>query len=139
MGGGSAGKGGKLEVSSTVRRAKGGGGNLLEIRQSIAEQTNELMRFGHTNLLAGRVYDIAKETGDTTYVEILSEEKVERSDEVDRTELLRPKEGILTFLHDGKKITMKLSKELVLAFEGIEGNSFDSKNPLLRAPARAMN
>lgn len=138
-GGGSVGKGGKLEVSSTVRRAKGGGGNLLEIRQSIAEQTNELMRFGHTNLLAREIYEAAKASGDTTYVEILSEEEVKRSDEVDRSELLRPKEGILTFLHDGKKITMKLSKELVLAFEGIEGNSFDTTNPLLRAPARVMN
>ena len=65
-----------MEVATTVRRAKGGNADIVAVEQSIAEQTMELMKAGQINLLAGKVYDAAKASGDTTYVEILEESTV---------------------------------------------------------------
>ena len=65
-----------MEVATTVRRAKGGNADIVAVEQSIAEQTMELMKAGQINLLADKVYDAAKASGDTTYVEILEESTV---------------------------------------------------------------
>ena len=65
-----------LEVSSTVKRAKGGSADILSVRESLAELTDELMRAGQITMLAGKIYEAAKASGDTTHVEILEESTV---------------------------------------------------------------
>ena len=123
-----------LSVSSTIRGAKGGGEDILDIANSIAAQTDELMRAGHINMLAGEIYDAAKASGDTTYVEILSEESVD-GEEAATDAVLRPKEGQITFYRDGKRITMKVSREILLGFDGLRKPTLDLSNPFMRASA----
>ena len=127
-----------LEIARTVKKAKGGNQDILDVASSIAEQTSELMKAGQINLLARELYEAAKASGDDTYVKILSEEAVEEMEDATSDEILRPKPGQLTFYKDGKKITMEISKELQLAFEALRDPSVDFSNPLAKAAA-AMN
>ena len=123
-----------LEISTTVKKAKGGNQDILEVASSIAQQTSELMKAGQINILAGAIYDAAKESGDNTYVEIISEEDIESDDNGDA--ILRPKQGQVTFHRDGKRITMQVSREILLGFEGLRNPSVDFSNPLMQAFAK---
>ena len=123
-----------LEISRTVRKAKGGNQDILDVASSIATQTDELMKAGHINLLARELYDAAKASGDDTYVRIISEEAV--GAEADTDAILRPKPGQLTFYRDGKKVTMEVSKEILLGFEALRSPTVDLSNPLERTMAK---
>ena len=138
-----------MAVSTTVKKAKGGSSDILDIATSIAEQTDELMRAGRINMLARALYDVAKETGDTTYVEILAEEdakdhyrvstKTDNTDSVNaegKEIINRPKGGQITFYKDGKKVTMRVSKEIELAFDGMRSPTVDFTNPLVNASSK---
>ena len=61
-----------LEVSKTVKKAKGGGQDISEFEQSIAEQTEQLLRAGRINQLANAIYESALASGDTDYVQIVN-------------------------------------------------------------------
>ena len=66
-----------LEISSTLRKAKGGGQDITEFERIIAEQTQQLLRAGRINQLANAVYESALASGDTDYVQVVSEGKTE--------------------------------------------------------------
>ena len=123
-----------LEISRTVRKAKGGNQDILDVASSIATQTDELMKAGRINQLAAKLYDAAKSSGDTSWVQILSEESV--GEEESFNDILRPKPGQLTFYRDGKKVTMEVSKEILLGFEALRSPTVDLSNPLERTMAK---
>ena len=123
-----------LEISRTVRKAKGGNQDILDVASSIATQTDELMKAGRINQLAAKLYDAAKSSGDTSWVQILSEESVGEEESFD--DILRPKPGQLTFYRDGKKVTMEVSKEILLGFEALRSPTVDLSNPLERTMAK---
>lgn len=111
-----------VEVSSTVKRMKGGKTDIIDIAQSGAEQTQSVIRWGYINQIANRICDIAERTGDVTYVEIVSEEDVKTEEIYDiplKGTELRPKENLIEFFRNGKKVTMKVSNEIFKGFEGI--------------------
>lgn len=74
-----------LEVSKTVKKAKGGGQDISEFEQSIAEQTEQLLRAGRINQLANAIYEAATASNDDTYVEIVNEPK-KNSPDIEMTE-----------------------------------------------------
>lgn len=61
-----------LEISSTLRKAKGGGQDITEFERIIAEQTQQLLRAGRINQLANAVYESALDSGDTDYVQVVN-------------------------------------------------------------------
>ena len=121
-----------IELSTTIRKAKGGNQDILEIASSIAEQTSEVIKAANIHRLTVEIYEAAKRSGDTTWVEILSEETV--SDQPDN-EVERPKSGQITFYHDGKKIVMSVAKEIELGFEALHTPTVDFTNPLAKFSA----
>ena len=123
-----------MEVSKTVRKAKGGNQDILDVSVSIAMQTDEVLKAGQINKLARALYDAAKASGDDTYVKILSEEVVgAQEDAVDA--VMRPKPGQLTFYADGKRVTLEISKELLSGFDGLRKPSVDFESPVMQALA----
>ena len=123
-----------MEVSKTVRKAKGGNQDILDVSVSIAMQTDEVLKAGQINKLARALYDAAKASGDDTYVKILSEEAVgSEEDAVDA--VMRPKPGQLTFYADGKRVTLEISKELLSGFDGLRKPSVDFESPVMQALA----
>ena len=118
-----------IELSTTIRKAKGSNLDILEIASSIAEQTSEVIKAANIHRLTVEIYEAAKRSGDTTWVDILSEETV--SDQPDN-EVERPKSGQITFYHDGKKIVMSVAKEIEIGFEALHTPTVDLSNPLMR-------
>lgn len=123
-----------MEVSKTVRKAKGGNQDILDVSVSIAMQTDEVLKAGQINKLARALYDAAKASGDDTYVKILSEEAVGSEEDAVDT-VMRPKPGQLTFYADGKRVTLEISKELLTGFDGLRKPSVDFESPVMQALA----
>lgn len=125
---------GNVEVSSTIRRAKGSGQNILSLQNSIAEQTQQLIRAANINRIATEIYETALESGDTEYVQVISKEKVKSKDyadmQADATD--RPKKNQITFYYKGEKITMAIARELFLGFEGLYKPSVDFDSVILQ-------
>lgn len=123
-----------MEVSKTVRKAKGGNQDILDVSVSIAMQTDEVLKAGQINKLARALYDAAKASGDDTYVKIVSEEVVGAQEDAVDT-VMRPKPGQLTFYADGKRVTLEISKELLTGFDGLRKPSVDFESPVMQALA----
>ena len=122
-----------VEVSSTVKSAKGGGQNILNVQNSIAEQTEELMRAGNINRIATAIYEAALASKDTEFVEIKSREKVTKiAEDAEPTVIERPKHNQITFYYKGEKITMSVSRELFIGFEGLYNPSVDPDGFILQ-------
>lgn len=127
-----------LKVKTTIKTAKGSTKNLLPPDVMIARQVMETVRAGQINKLANALYEGAQKSGDTTYIEIVSKERM--SDEaianLDPTEL-RPKNNEVVFFRDGERITMRVSKEVFAGFNAFNPE-VEIHNPLVNG-ARAIN
>jgi hypothetical protein len=128
-----------LEISSTVKRAKGGGEDVLDVFDSIALQTQELLRAGRINQLFRKIYDVATESGDNTYVEVISKEKVSRADsasmQADSIEI-RPKGNQITGFVNGEKVTLSVSDEIFTAFDNMSKPTVDPTSALGKGAQR---
>lgn len=121
---------GAMAISSTVKRAKGGGQNILRISDILAGQTTEVMRAGRLNELMNLLYpDIEEDTDSNT--DALPDEE---GDKV----LLKPTNGQVTFFRNGKAVTVKTPDGITLALEDLRTPSVDTKNPIERALAFGM-
>lgn len=110
-----------LAITSSVKRAKGGGADIIDILDAGAEQTAQTIRAARINQIAIAIAEAAETSGDNTYVEIVSREKVNRahSEESQGDVELRPKHNQITFFKDGEKVTMNVSNEIFKGFEGL--------------------
>ena len=127
-----------LKVKTTIKTAKGSTKNLLPPDVMIARQVMETVRAGRINQLANALYEGAEKSGDTTYIEIVSKERMsdEAIAELDPTEL-RPKNNEVVFFRDGERITMRVSKEIFAGFNAFNPE-VEIHNPLVNG-ARAIN
>lgn len=127
-----------LKVKTTIKTAKGSTKNLLPPDVMIARQVMETVRAGQINKLANALYEGAEKSGDTTYIEIVSRERMsdEAIAELDPTEL-RPKNNEVVFFRDGERITMRVSKEIFAGFNAFNPE-VEIHNPLVNG-ARAIN
>ena len=127
-----------LKVKTTIKTAKGSTKNLLPPDVMIARQVMETVRAGQINKLANALYEGAEKSGDTTYIEIVSKERMtdEAIAELDPTEL-RPKNNEVVFFRDGERITMRVSKEVFAGFNAFNPE-VEIHNPLVNG-ARAIN
>ena len=127
-----------LKVKTTIKTAKGSTKNLLPPDVMIARQVMETVRAGQINKLANALYEGAEKSGDTTYIEIVSRERMsdEAIAELDPTEL-RPKNNEVVFFRDGERITMRVSKEVFAGFNAFNPE-VEIHNPLVNG-ARAIN
>ena len=121
---------GAMAISSTVKRAKGGGQNILRISDILAGQTTEVMRAGRLNELMNLLYPDIEEDTDSTADALPDEE----GDKV----LLKPTNGQVTFFRNGKAVTVKTPDGITLALEDLRTPSVDTKNPIERALAFGM-
>ena len=123
-------------VSSTVKKAVGGDPDILDIFDAGAAQTKQVIRAGNINILARAIYDAAKKSGDTTYVDILLEEDIGDAEaeaaDIDPIDL-RPKDNQIIFLYNGKKITMNVAKEIYKGFEGLSQTTVDFDSTIMKA------
>lgn len=121
-----------LQVKSTVKTAKGSTKDLMPPDVMIARQVMETVRAGRINQLANALYEGALSSGKSTYIEIVSKEKVNDADviDLDPTEL-RPKNNEITFFRDGEKIVMRVSKEVFAGFDAFNPK-VEVDNPLLK-------
>lgn len=119
-----------LQVKSTVKTAKGSTKDLMPPDVMIARQVMETVRAGRINQLANALYEGALSSGKSTYIEIVSKEKVNDADviDLDPTEL-RPKNNEITFFRDGEKIVMRVSKEVFAGFDAFNPK-VEIANPL---------
>ncbi len=69
-----------ISVSSTIKKAKGGGQDILSIEESISAQVFEAVEGIEINRLARAIYDAAVKSGDKTYV--IVDEKAENTDKI---------------------------------------------------------
>ena len=127
-----------LKVKTTIKTAKGSTKNLLPPDVMIARQVMETVRAGQINKLANALYEGAEKSGDTTYIEIVSRERMsdEAIADLDPTEL-RPKNNEVVFFRDGERITMRVSKEIFAGFNAFNPE-VEIHNPLVNG-ARAIN
>ena len=127
-----------LKVKTTIKTAKGSTKNLLPPDVMIARQVMETVRAGQINKLANALYEGAEKSGDTTYIEIVSRERMsdEAIAELDPTEL-RPKNNEVVFFRNGERITMRVSKEIFAGFNAFNPE-VEIHNPLVNG-ARAIN
>ena len=127
-----------LKVKTTIKTAKGSTKNLLPPDVMIARQVMETVRAGRINQLANALYEGAEKSGDTTYIEIVSKERMtdEAIAELDPTEL-RPKNNEVVFFRNGERITMRVSKEIFAGFNAFNPE-VEIHNPLVNG-ARAIN
>lgn len=127
-----------LKVKTTIKTAKGSTKNLLPPDVMIARQVMETVRAGQINKLANALYEGAEKSGDTTYIEIVSRERMsdEAIAELDPTEL-RPKNNEVVFFRNGERITMRVSKEVFAGFNAFNPE-VEIHNPLVNG-ARAIN
>lgn len=127
-----------LKVKTTVKTATGSTKNLLPPDVMIARQVMETVRAGRINQLANALYEGAEKSGDKTYIEIVSKERVSDEDiaELDPTEL-RPKNNEVVFFRNGERITMRVSKEIFAGFNAFNPE-VEIHNPLVNG-ARAIN
>lgn len=127
-----------LKVKTTIKTAKGSTKNLLPPDVMIARQVMETVRAGRINQLANALYEGAQKSGDTTYIEIVSRERMsdEAIADLDPTEL-RPKNNEVVFFRDGERITMRVSKEIFAGFNAFNPE-VEIHNPLVNG-ARAIN
>ena len=127
-----------LKVKTTIKTAKGSTKNLLPPDVMIARQVMETVRAGRINQLANALYEGAQKSGDTTYIEIVSRERMsdEAVADLDPTEL-RPKNNEVVFFRDGERITMRVSKEIFAGFNAFNPE-VEIHNPLVNG-ARAIN
>lgn len=127
-----------LKVKTTIKTAKGSTKNLLPPDVMIARQVMETVRAGRINQLANALYEGAQKSGDTTYIEIVSRERMsdEAIADLDPTEL-RPKNNEVVFFRDGERITMRVSKEVFAGFNAFNPE-VEIHNPLVNG-ARAIN
>lgn len=121
---------GAMAISSTVKRAKGGGQNILRISDILAGQTTEVMRAGRLNELMNLLYPDIEEDTDSTADALPDEE----GDNV----LLKPTNGQVTFFRNGKAVTVKTPDGITLALEDLRTPSVDTKNPIEGALAFGM-
>ena len=121
-----------LQVKSTIKTAKGSTKDLMPPDVMIARQVMETVRAGRINQLANALYEGALSSGKSTYIEIVSKEKVNDADviDLDPTEL-RPKNNEITFFRDGEKIVMRVSKEVFAGFDAFNPK-VEVDNPLLK-------
>ena len=123
-------------VSSTVKKAVGGDPDILDIFDAGAAQTKQVIRAGNINRLARAIYDAAKKSGDTTYVDILLEEDIGDAEaeaaDIDPIDL-RPKDNQIIFWYNGKKITMNVAKEIYKGFEGLSQTTVDFDSTIMKA------
>lgn len=127
-----------LKVKTTIKTAKGSTKNLLPPDVMIARQVMETVRAGRINQLANALYEGAEKSGDTTYIEIVSKERMtdEAIADLDPTEL-RPKNNEVVFFRNGERITMRVSKEIFAGFNAFNPE-VEIHNPLVNG-ARAIN
>ena len=127
-----------LKVKTTIKTAKGSTKNLLPPDVMIARQVMETVRAGRINQLANALYEGAEKSGDTTYIEIVSKERMtdEAIAELDPTEL-RPKNNEVVFFRNGERITMRVSKEVFAGFNAFNP-PVEIHNPLVNG-AKAIN
>ena len=133
-----------LAISSTVRRAKGSGLDVLDAIDSIASQTQEVVRAGRINQLFRKMYDIASNGEGAEYVEIVSREKVSSeqvADDSTKTELttiieVRPKGNQITGFVNGEKVTLSVSDEIFIAFDSMGKPTIDPTSSILQGAKR---
>lgn len=127
-----------LKVKTTIKTAKGSTKNLLPPDVMIARQVMETVRAGQINKLANALYEGAEKSGDTTYLEIVSRERMtdEALADLDPTEL-RPKNNEVVFFRNGERITMRVSKEVFAGFNAFNP-TVEIHNPLVNG-AKAIN
>ena len=124
-----------IELAQTVKRAKGGSSPVNDVFESIAAQTEQLIRVGRTNMLLADIAAI----GDTDNVHIISEEDAGRSVDADMLspELLNGN-GQVTFYRDGKKVTMLVAEDIYQGLESLRKPSIDQYSIIERIAGRAM-
>ena len=133
-----------LAISSTVRRAKGSGLDVLDAIDSIASQTQEVVRAGRINQLFRKMYDIASNGEGAEYVEIVSREKVSSeqvANDSTKTELtaiieVRPKGNQITGFVNGEKVTLSVSDEIFIAFDSMGKPTIDPTSSILQGAKR---
>ena len=126
------------QISSTIRSAKGGGQDILDIKTVIAEQVKETVSAMQLNRVANAVYETALKDKTNAFVEIVESEKSKKSkqDEVyesnGKSVEIRPKNSQITFYVDGKKTTISVTKEIFMGFEGLNSPSVDHNNTITK-------
>ena len=121
-----------LEVKKAIKRAKGSTKDLLPIDVMLARQVEETIRAGRINVIANALYEGAQSSGKSTYIEVISKEKVSESEQANIDPMdLRPKNNQVTFFRDGEKITMRVSSEVFAGFDAFAPR-VDISNPLLK-------
>ena len=106
-----------LKVKQTVKTATGSGKDILPIKTIMARQVMETVRAGQINKLAKALYDASGDGND--YIAVVSRQK--RDDlEVNPTDE-RPKNNQITFYDNGEKVTLAVSREIFLGFDGFHG------------------
>ncbi len=120
-----------IRVKPTVKTATGSTKDLLPPDVMIARQVMETVRAGRVNQLANALYEGALKSGDTTYIEVISREKVsnEALAELDPTEI-RPKNNEVVFFRKGERITMRVAKEIFAGFDAFSP-TVEIHNPLI--------
>lgn len=123
-----------IELAQTIKRAKGGSSPINDVYESIAAQTEQLVRVGRTNMLLADIAAI----GDTDNVHIVSEENLGALD----ADMLSPEllngNGQVTFYRDGKKVTMLVAEDIYQGLESLRKPSLDEYSVLERVLGRAM-
>lgn len=123
-----------IELAQTIKRAKGGSSPINDVYESIAAQTEQLVRVGRTNMLLADIAAI----GDTDNVHIVSEEMTGALD----ADMLSPEllngNGQVTFYRDGKKVTMLVAEDIYQGLESLRKPSLDEYSVLEQVLGRAM-
>ena len=120
-----------VQVSSTVKKAKGYNHGIMDIKESISAQVSQVVRNGNVNALANKVYDTAVKTGDAKYVDIGIPDPEGANISPEGAD--RPKPHIITFYRNGVEYQMSVSDEIYLGFKGIGEASASPSNVFARA------
>ena len=124
-----------LEISNTIKRAKGGGFDIMSVSHSMAEQTLQVVRAGNINRLFNAIYAAAVGSGDTEYVEVVSRENVSHSAYETNDIEIKPKSNQITGYVNGEKVTLSVAREIFLAFDGLNKPTVDPDSSIEKALA----
>jgi hypothetical protein len=106
-----------LAIKSILKTATGSDLAILPLDLTIPALTIKTVKAGRMNVAAKALYDAVKRTNDFTNIEIAVEEDAGKDGLDADPDEHKPLNNEVTFFDNGKRITMKVSKEIFAGFE----------------------
>lgn len=127
---------GNIDVSTTIKKAKGGDHAIMPLHYALTRQTLSVMRNAGYEQLASEIYNEYDKNPVAMgrYVKDVEEEPhVWDEDMADNDDSTEPYENAVSFLRDGKRYTMTLEGDMSYAFQSIKSNLGKGDIKVMRA------